>query len=113
MSTQLYILKDENDRLRQMALNYDEIEKMKQENKKMRLELQRLKTLAINEEPQGSNVSGSGMILMDPMSPKSFDGRIPMTQRKGQKEKTNGLIMSDNDVAAENLSESDDIQMQF
>jgi len=34
-----------------MALNYDEIEKMKQENKEMRLELQRLKTLAINEEP--------------------------------------------------------------
>jgi len=29
MSTQLYILKDENDRLRQIALNYDEIEKMK------------------------------------------------------------------------------------
>lgn len=49
MSTQLYILRDENERLRQMALNYDEIEKMKQENKEMRLELQRLKTLAINE----------------------------------------------------------------
>lgn len=39
MSTQLYILKDENERLRQIALNYDEIEKMKQENKEMRLEL--------------------------------------------------------------------------
>jgi len=29
MSTQLYILKDENERLRQIALNYDEIERMK------------------------------------------------------------------------------------
>lgn len=49
MSTQLYILRDENERLRQMALNYDEIEKMKQENKEMRLELQRLKNIAFNE----------------------------------------------------------------
>jgi len=39
----LYILKDENERLRQMAMDYEEIEKMKQENKQMRLELQRLK----------------------------------------------------------------------
>lgn len=29
MSHQLYILKDENDRLRQMALNFEDIEKMK------------------------------------------------------------------------------------
>ena len=40
MSHQLYILKDENDRLRQMALNFEDIEKMKQENKELRLELQ-------------------------------------------------------------------------
>ena len=39
MSQQLYILKDENERLRQMAMNYDEIEQMRQENKEMRLEL--------------------------------------------------------------------------
>ena len=82
MSTQLYILRDENERLRQMALNYDEIERMKQENKEMRLELQRFKNQSLLDEPNGSNVSGSGVIMMDVTSPKSFDGRIPMTQRK-------------------------------
>jgi hypothetical protein len=53
------------------------------------------------------------MVGMDPMTPKSFDGRIPMTQRKGQgKDKT--LMLSDNEVNVnDNLSESDDIQMQF
>ena len=79
MSTQLYILRDENERLRQIALNYDEIEKMKQENKEMRLELQRLRNNTSSEAPPGSNVSGSGMIMMDPLSPKSFDGRMPLT----------------------------------
>lgn len=49
ISQQLFILKDENERLKQMALNYDEIERMKQENKEMRLELQRLKNLAMSE----------------------------------------------------------------
>jgi hypothetical protein len=60
MSTQLYILRDENERLRQMALNYDEIEKMKQENKEMRLELQKLRNMSANEgsSVQDSNVSG-------------------------------------------------------
>lgn len=38
ISQQLYILKDENERLRQLALNND-VEKMKQENKVMRIEL--------------------------------------------------------------------------
>jgi hypothetical protein len=64
-----------------MALNYDEIERMKQENKEMRLELQRLKTLAVNEgsSVQDSNVSGQAVMLMGPISPKSFDGRMPHT----------------------------------
>jgi hypothetical protein len=55
----------------------------------------------------------SAMVGMDSMTPKSFDGRIPMTQRKGQgKDKT--LMLSDNEVNVnDNLSESDDIQMQF
>ena len=79
MSTQLYILKDENDRLRQIALNYDEIEKMKQENKEMRLELQKLKNVAMSEIGGGnSGMSHNGMIIMGPMgdqSPRSFDGR--------------------------------------
>ena len=57
ISQQLYILKDENERLRQMAMNYDEIERMKQENKQMRLELQKLKNLAISEF-NGSNNDG-------------------------------------------------------
>lgn len=39
LSHQLYILKDENERLRQMAINYEDIERMKLENKQMRLEL--------------------------------------------------------------------------
>jgi hypothetical protein len=90
-------------------LNYDEIEKMKQENKEMRLELQRLRNNTSSEAPPGSNVSGSGLIMMDPLSPKSFDGRMPLTQRKTQKDR--GLILSDNDINADNLSESDDIQM--
>jgi len=90
-------------------LNYDEIEKMKQENKEMRLELQRLRNNTSSEAPPGSNVSGSGWIMMDPLSPKSFDGRMPLTQRKTQKDR--GLILSDNDINADNLSESDDIQM--
>lgn len=84
---------------------------MKQENKEMRLELQRLKNNGSSEVPMGSNVSGSGMIMMDPISPKSFDGRMPLTQRKQQKDR--GLILSDNDINGDNLSESDDIQMQF
>jgi hypothetical protein len=29
LSHQLYVLKDENERLRQIALNYDDIERMK------------------------------------------------------------------------------------
>jgi hypothetical protein len=45
----------------------------------MRLELQRLRNNTSSEAPPGSNVSGSGMIMMDPMSPKSFDGRMPLT----------------------------------
>ena len=59
MSTQLYILRDENERLRQIALNYDEIERMKQENKEMRLELQKLRNMTASEGPHvGSSVSG-------------------------------------------------------
>ncbi len=80
MSTQLYILKDENERLRQIALNYDEIERMKQENKEMRLELQKLKNVSMSEIGGGGNsgMSHNGMLIMGPMgdqSPKSFDGR--------------------------------------
>ena len=59
ISQQLYILKDENERLRQMAMNYDDIERMKQENKEMRLELQRLKNMAVSEY-NGSNYDGVG-----------------------------------------------------
>lgn len=68
ISQQLYILKDENERLRQMALNYSEIEQMKQENKEMRLELQRLKNMAV------SSYNGSHF-QAEHQSPKSFDGR--------------------------------------
>ena len=42
-------MKDENERLRQMALNYEDIEKMKEENKAMRLELQRLRMIAASD----------------------------------------------------------------
>lgn len=64
LSHQLYILKDENERLRQMALNYEDIEKMKEENKLMRLELQKLKMITSDI---GSNYNGD-------LSPKSFQG---------------------------------------
>ena len=50
--------------------------------------------------------------MMDVTSPKSFDGRIPMTQRKPH-QKERGLILSENELNGDNLSESDDIQMQF
>lgn len=50
ISHQLYILKDENERLRQMAISNSEIEKMKLENKLMRLELQKF---------QGNSIGGS------------------------------------------------------
>lgn len=43
ISQQLYILKGENERLRQMAMDYGDVERMKEENKQMRLELQKLK----------------------------------------------------------------------
>ena len=49
LSQQLYILKDENERLRELALNYNDIERMKQENKQMRIELQKLR-LAVNSD---------------------------------------------------------------
>ena len=55
ISQQLYFLKDENERLRQMAMNYEEIERMKQENKEMRLELQKLKAYS---EFNGSHYTG-------------------------------------------------------
>jgi hypothetical protein len=77
ISKQLFILKDENERLRQMAMNYDEIERMKQENKEMRLELQRLKNLAISEYNDQHSTS-----------PKSFDGRIPVSTTHRKKENT-------------------------
>jgi len=43
ISSVMYQLKEENQRLRQMALSANEVEKLKQENKLMRLEIQRLK----------------------------------------------------------------------
>ena len=39
LSLQLYKLKDENEKLKQLAINYEDIERMKQENKLMRIEL--------------------------------------------------------------------------
>ena len=83
----------------------------------MRLELQKLKTVAMSEIGGGnSGMSHNGMIMMGPMgdqSPKSFDGRHingALTQRKQK-----GGILSDNDQlnTDNNLSESDDIQLQF
>lgn len=49
LSQQLYLLKDENMRLREMAIDYEEVERMKRENKEMRLELQRLRNVAMSE----------------------------------------------------------------
>ena len=46
LGEQLHVLRDENERLRQMAAEYGEIERMKEENKRMRLELQRLRVIA-------------------------------------------------------------------
>lgn len=36
-------------RLREMAIDYEEVERMKRENKEMRLELQRLRNVAMSE----------------------------------------------------------------
>lgn len=38
---QLFKLREENDRLRQIALSVDDVEKLKHENKMMRLEMQK------------------------------------------------------------------------
>jgi hypothetical protein len=43
LTTTLYHLKEENDRLREMAKESQYLEKLKQENKIMRLELQKMK----------------------------------------------------------------------
>ncbi len=75
VSHQLYILKDENERLRQMAMNYEDIEKMKQENKAMRLELQRLKQIGVSDV--GSAYGGGG-----DTSPRSNLGALS-NERKG------------------------------
>lgn len=84
----------------------------------MRLELQKLKNVTMSEIG-GANHSGmsqNGMKIMGPIgdqSPKSFDGRHvngALTQRKQK-----GGILSDTDHlnTDNNLSESDDIQLQF
>ena len=42
LQSQLFRLKEENDRLRQIALTVEQVERIKQENKKMRIEMQKL-----------------------------------------------------------------------
>ena len=105
ISQQLYILKDENERLRQMAMNYDDIEKMKQENKDMRLELQKLRNNSASEfngslYPAG-NISGIGE-----HSPKSYDARHKVNNVK---DNNNNLSDHNNDYPDSILSESEDI----
>ena len=73
------MLKDENERLRQMAMNYEDIERMKQENKQMRLELQRLKMLASDV---GSNYNGGET------TPRSFSGVVKLSRHKPSKDLT-------------------------
>lgn len=41
LQVQLFKLREENDRLRQIALSVDDVEKLKHENKMMRLEMQK------------------------------------------------------------------------
>lgn len=55
INQQLYILKDENERLRQIALQTNDVEKMKMENKQMRIELQKLRMLTSEIGSQDGN----------------------------------------------------------
>jgi len=61
-----------------MAMNYEDIEKMKQENKQMRLELQRLKMLASDA---GSNYNGE-------TTPRSLSGVVKLSRHKASKDLT-------------------------
>ena len=53
------MLKDENLRLKSIAINYSDVERMKLENKQMRIELQRLKNIAISDINSNYNVDQS------------------------------------------------------
>jgi hypothetical protein len=80
-----------------MAFNYDEIERMKQENKEMRLELQRLKNVATSEFG-GSHGGGLGGV-----SPKSFDGRTFHHKDSMAKRKDSLLSPSSNTNLSEDM----------
>ena len=57
LTHQLYTLKEENYRLREYALSFNEVEKMRQENKEMRLELQKMKNTMETRTMEGSPIS--------------------------------------------------------
>ena len=52
-------MKDENTRLKSLALNFEDIERMKWENKQMRLELQKLKMIAMSDANSTYNLDNS------------------------------------------------------
>ena len=54
LQQQLFRLREENDRLRQIALTVNDVERIKQENKKMRIEMQKIMSESgINNYGQG------------------------------------------------------------
>ncbi|CDW83904.1 kinesin motor domain containing protein [Stylonychia lemnae] len=107
LSVQLYMLKDENERLRQYAVNYEDVEKMKQENKQMRLELQRLRMMASDV---GSNYNGD-------ISPKSFQGAYKFINKNGTMDFANAsqhINNTEQKLQSDQLTDSDEsIQEQF
>ncbi|TNV86797.1 hypothetical protein FGO68_gene1664 [Halteria grandinella] len=62
LQEQLFRLREENDRLRQIALSISDVEKLKQENKMMRLEMQKITNSSIDENDQNSDDESSSYI---------------------------------------------------
>jgi len=58
----LFRLREENDRLRQIALSISDVERLKQENKMMRLEMQKITSSSIDENEQNSDEESNSYI---------------------------------------------------
>ena len=56
LQQQLFRLKEENDRLRELALTVNDVQRIKQENKKMRIEMQ----MIMNESGMQAEMDGKG-----------------------------------------------------
>lgn len=76
-----------------MAMDYEEVERMKQENKQMRLELQRLRNIAMSEI-NGSKYNGQSTNhnTIEETSPKSFDDQMRLNKQRDNDIENNDTI---------------------